>query len=127
MVVQFVPSAEAWIWNALAYAVSQFRVTWQIGWLEPRSTSSHWGWENGLDHRVPVFPSVAAEAGNEALWVEDAVVGWLRARLAGPQPPPPPEVTVQLNELEPVAPVVSRAVTVTLDVAAVVGVPEISP
>src|SRR5260370_34845733 len=88
MVVQFVPSAEVWIWNAVAYAVSQTSVTLQIGWLEPRSTRSHWGSENALDHRVPVFPSVAAEAGNEALWGEDAVVGWLRARLAGPQPPP---------------------------------------
>ena len=45
-------------------------------------------------------------------------------------PPPPPELaalTVQLNEAVPLAPVVSLAVTVTDDVPAVVGVPEISP
>ena len=35
--------------------------------------------------------------------------------------------TVQLNEAVPLAPVVSLAVTVTDDVPAVVGVPEISP
>src|SRR3984957_14285900 len=44
--------------------------------------------------------------------------------------PPPPELaafTVQLNEAVPLAPVVSVAVTVTDEVPAVVGVPEISP
>ena len=35
--------------------------------------------------------------------------------------------TVQLNDAEPAAPVVSVAVTVTVEVPAVVGVPEISP
>jgi hypothetical protein len=34
---------------------------------------------------------------------------------------------VQLNDVDPDAPVVSVAFTVTLDVPAVVGVPEISP
>src|SRR5579872_7072934 len=43
------------------------------------------------------------------------------------QPPPPPLLIVQVNEAEPCAPVVSLAVTVTLLVAAVVGVPVISP
>ncbi len=40
---------------------------------------------------------------------------------------PVPEFTVQLNDAVPFAPVVSVAVTVTDDVPAVVGVPEISP
>ena len=44
-----------------------------------------------------------------------------------PLPVPVPEFTVQVNEAVPSAPVVSVAVTVTLDVPAVVGVPEISP
>src|SRR3984957_11745687 len=44
-----------------------------------------------------------------------------------PVPVPPPEFTVQLNEAVPLAPVVSLAVTVTDDVPAVVGVPEIRP
>src|ERR1039457_4153348 len=39
----------------------------------------------------------------------------------------PAAPTVQLNEAEPDAPVPSFAVTVMLDVPAVVGVPEISP
>ena len=42
-------------------------------------------------------------------------------------PPPPPEFaafTVQLNEAVPLAPVVSLAVTVALEVPAVVGVPD---
>src|ERR1700733_1396785 len=45
-------------------------------WDEPRSTSSHCGSENALDHRVPVFPSVASAAGVPAFSVEEAVVGW---------------------------------------------------
>ena len=40
---------------------------------------------------------------------------------------PPGAFTVQVNEALPVAPVVSLAVAVTVDVPAVVGVPEISP
>src|ERR1700685_1602092 len=41
--------------------------------------------------------------------------------------PVPAELTVQLNAADPDAPVVSVAVTVTLEVPAVVGVPVISP
>src|SRR5215469_16810805 len=41
--------------------------------------------------------------------------------------PPPELLIVQVKLAEPCAPVVSVAVTVTLEVAAVVGVPEISP
>src|SRR6185437_10979085 len=44
-----------------------------------------------------------------------------------PGPPPPAELTVQVNEAVPVTPVVSLAVTVTVEVPAAVGVPEISP
>src|ERR1039457_1252622 len=126
MEVQVVPSGEVWIWNALPYAVSQFSVTWQIDWVEPRSTCSHCGSENALDQRVPVFPSVAAAAGVPAFSVEDAVVGLFSAILVAAQPPLP-EFTVQLNVADPVAPVLSLAVTVAFEVAAVVGVPEISP
>ena len=61
--VQFVPSAEVWIWNAVAYAASQFRVTWAIEAVAPRSTCSHCGSENALDQRVPVLPSTASDAG----------------------------------------------------------------
>src|SRR5215469_15354344 len=43
------------------------------------------------------------------------------------QPPPPLLLIVQLNDVDPCAPVVSVAVTVTDEVAAVVGVPEIRP
>ena len=63
MVVQVFPSGEAWIWNAVAYAASQSSVTSQIVWLVPRSTCSHCGSLNALDHRVLVLPSNAAEAG----------------------------------------------------------------
>src|SRR5258708_24762031 len=41
--------------------------------------------------------------------------------------PPPELLIVQVKVAEPCAPVVSVAVTVTLEVPAVVGVPEISP
>src|SRR5580700_18141 len=41
--------------------------------VAPRSTSSHCGSANALDHRVPVLPSTAAEAGNDAFSTDDAV------------------------------------------------------
>src|ERR1700753_2082254 len=41
--------------------------------LAPRSTSSHCGSLNALDQRVLVFPSTAAEAGNEEFSTEEAV------------------------------------------------------
>src|SRR5450631_216680 len=127
MEVQVVPAGEVWIWNALPYAFSQFRTTWQIDWVEPRSTSSHCGSENALDQRVPRLPSTASWAGEPAFSSEEAVAVLFSARFVVPQVPPPPAVTVQLNEADPEAPVVSLAVTVTLEVPAVVGVPEISP
>src|SRR5260221_383025 len=75
MVVQVELSLETWVWNAVAYAASQARGTWQIVWTEPRSTSSHCGSENALDQRVDRLPSVAFDAGYEALCSDDAVVG----------------------------------------------------
>src|SRR5436190_20882158 len=90
MVVQLLALSETWSWKALAYAVSQVSATWQICWLEPRSTWSHCGSLNALDQRVPVLPSVALAAGVPAFSVEDAVVGRPSARLAPPPPPPPP-------------------------------------
>jgi hypothetical protein len=61
--------------------------------------------------------------------VDEAVVGWFSAALVVPQVPVPPPLPLmtQLKVDEPDAPVPSRAVTVTLLVAAAVGVPEISP
>src|SRR5450755_2162832 len=85
-----------------------------MDWVEPRSTSSHCGSETALDAGVPAFS------------VEDAVAVLFSAILVVPQPLLP-ELTVQLNEADPAAPVVSLAVTVTLEVPAAVGVPEISP
>src|SRR5690349_5269512 len=85
IVVQVAPSFDVWIWNAFAYAASQFSVTWQMFLAEPRSTCSHCGSENALDQRVPVLPSTAAEAGKPAFSVDDAVAGWLRAAFAVPQ------------------------------------------
>src|SRR5262245_50718692 len=40
--------------------------------VAPRSTCSHWGSENALDHRVPGLPSRAALAGVPAFSVEEA-------------------------------------------------------
>ena len=57
--------------------------------VEPRSTSSHCGSENALDHRVPVFPSTAFEAGKLAFSVEDAVAVLPWAMFVVPQVPPP--------------------------------------
>src|SRR5580700_1068844 len=70
-----------------------------MAWLEPRSTSSHWGSEKALDQRVPVLPSTASAAGVPAFSVEDAVAVLFRARLVVPQvpplpPPPPPPLPV---------------------------------
>src|ERR1035438_9135912 len=97
-----------------------------MDWVEPRSTSSHCGSENALDQPVPRLPPTAAEAGKLALWIDEAVAVLFSARLVVPQVPPP-AVTVQPNEADPEAPVVSLAVTVTLEVPAAVGVPEIRP
>src|ERR1022692_711204 len=76
--VQFTASGDVWIWKALPYAVSQFSVTWQIVWLDPRSTCSHCGSLKSLDQRGPAFS------------VDEAVAGWLRAAFAVPQVLPPP-------------------------------------
>ena len=86
------PSGETWIWNAVAYAASQLRLTSQTLWLAPRSTSSHCGSENALDQRVPVLPSTAAEAGKLAFSSDDAVAGWFSAASVVLQVVPPPLV-----------------------------------
>src|SRR5579859_5846478 len=52
---------------------------------EPRSTSSHCGSENALDHLVPVLPSTAADAGVPAFSVEEAVAVLFSATLVVPQ------------------------------------------
>src|ERR1700690_515633 len=58
--------------------------TWQTVWVVPRSTCSHWGSAKALDQRVVWLPSVALEAGQDAPWTEDAVVGWCNARFVVP-------------------------------------------
>src|SRR5690349_1495983 len=75
MFVHVVPSGDVWIWNAVAYAVSQLRTTWLIVADAPRSTCSHCGSLNALDQRVPVLPSTALDAGLPAFSVDDAVAG----------------------------------------------------
>ena len=89
MLVQLVLSVDVWIWNAVAYAASQFSVTPQMLCEEPRSTSSHCGSENALDQRVPVLPSTAAAAGVPAFSVEEAVAVLFSATLVVPQVVPP--------------------------------------
>src|SRR5260370_37448861 len=76
MVVQFVPSGDVWIWNAVAYAASHCSTTWLIDAVPPRSTCSHCGSLNALDQRVPGLPSTASDAGNDAFSTDDAVAGW---------------------------------------------------
>src|SRR4029079_14260718 len=73
IVVQFVASLDVWIWTDLPYAAYQLSTTWQIDWVEPRSTCSHCGSAKALDQRVRVLPSTATEAGVPAFSVEEAV------------------------------------------------------
>src|SRR5436305_1265643 len=92
MLVQVVLSVDVWIWNDLPYAVSQFRVTWQMLCELPRSTSTHCGSLAALDQRVPVLPSTAADAGVPAFSMDDATTGWfcdssVPAAEAGPERP----------------------------------------
>ena len=68
--------AAVWIWNDRANAVSHCRTTWLTVAVAPRSTWIHCGSLNADDHRVPVLPSTAAEAGEPAFSVEDAVAGF---------------------------------------------------
>src|SRR5438552_3646102 len=95
-------------------------------WVLPRSICSHCGSLNALDQRVPVLASTALPAGVPAFSCEDAVAGRPWARFVVPHPPLP-GWTVQVNVAEPVAPVASRAVTVTVDVPAALGEPVIRP
>src|SRR5262249_25500619 len=88
MLVHVDASAETWIWNPVANAASQVRTTWHTAIDEPRSTCNHCGSLNALDHRVPVFPSTAFDAGKDAFSVDDAVAGRPCAAFAVPQPPP---------------------------------------
>ena len=127
IVVHVVASGDVWIWNALPNAVSQFNTTWQMDCVEPRSTWSHCGSLNWLDQRVVRLPSTAAEAGVPAFSVDEAVAVLFSARFVPVLQVPPVPFTVQVNEVEPEAPVPSVALTVTFEVPAVVGVPEIRP
>jgi hypothetical protein len=75
MVVQVLPSVEVCSWYAVAYAPSQRRTIWLMVALAPRSTRIHCGSLKALDQRVAVFPSNAADAGELAFSVDDAVAG----------------------------------------------------
>jgi hypothetical protein len=75
IVVHVDPSGDTWIWNAVANAASHCNTTWPMVCVDPRSTWTHCGSLNALDQRVPGLPSVALAAGNDALSVDDAVVG----------------------------------------------------
>src|SRR5690348_10613071 len=127
MLVQLVASVDTWIWNALPYAASQLSTTWQMLYVAPRSTCIHCGSENALDHRVPVLPSTARFGPVPAFSLPELVAVLLSATFVVPQDPPPPEFTVQVKDVAPEALVVSFAVTVTLEVPAAVGVPEMTP
>jgi hypothetical protein len=59
----------------VAYAASQTRITWSIVAVVPRSTWSHCGSLNWLDHRVPALPSTALAAGVPPFSTEEAVAG----------------------------------------------------
>ena len=72
------------------------------------------------------MPSTADVAGNAAFSCDDAVAGLFSAMFVVPQPPVA-AFTVQVNDVVPVAPVPSWTVTTVVEVAAVVGVPEIRP
>src|SRR6266568_2456523 len=85
MVVQVLASAETWIWYALPDAASHCKTTWQIVWVDPRSTWIHCGSLKALDQRVPALPSTAFAAGKEAFSVEEAVAGRPCARFEVPQ------------------------------------------
>ena len=71
-----VAAGAVWIWNDRANAASQLSTTWVTFAVAPRSTWIHCGSLNADDHRVPVLPSTAAEAGVPAFSVEDAVAGF---------------------------------------------------
>jgi hypothetical protein len=78
-VVYTVDHAEAFVdtctEKAVAYAASQLTWTWSTVYVAPRSTCSHCGSLNWLDHRVPALPSTAAVAGKAADSLDDAVTG----------------------------------------------------
>ena len=60
-------------------------------WVAPRSTCSHCGSPNALDHRVPALPSTAADAGNVAFSSDEAVAGLPCAALVLPHAPNVPK------------------------------------
>src|SRR5215469_17335018 len=91
MVVQLVASCDVCIWYALAYAASQFNVTWLMLYDWPRSTCSHCGSLKPLDHRVPRLPSTALAGPRLAFSLDEDVAGLPWAMLV---PPPPVEVGV---------------------------------
>jgi hypothetical protein len=86
MPVQVLASAEICTWNAVAYAVSQLRITWHTVTVTPKSICSHCGSLNAEDHREPVLPSTAALAGVPAFSVDEAVAVLPCAALTEPQP-----------------------------------------
>src|SRR6266849_6519903 len=102
MLVQVVASLEVWIWNAVAYAVSQVSDTPQTVWVPPRSTWSHCGSLKAEDQRVPVLPSTALGAGKATDSWDDAVAVLPWARLVVEQVVPPPAGVVHCCCADPV-------------------------
>ena len=76
------PSMEIWILYEEAYAVSQFSATVSTCLTEPRSTCHHWLSAKEEDQRVVELPSFARSDVYRLFWVDEAEVGWERARSA---------------------------------------------
>src|SRR5262245_38394132 len=70
------PSGDVCSWNAFPYAASQRSTIRLMACGAPRSTCSHWGSLNALDHRVVVLPSTALAAARLAFSWDDAVAGF---------------------------------------------------
>src|SRR5438132_8549833 len=80
-VFQVVPFVDVCIWKLLAQAASHATVMWSTAKAWPRSTCTHCGSANALDHRVVASPSTTLDAGKAALSTDDAVAVLPRATL----------------------------------------------
>src|SRR2546430_591580 len=132
-VVKVTPSLDTWMSKSRVLNDGSSPPAWAcrtvkelIAIVEPRSTVRILG--VALEHHLSLLPPetlpLNAFAGPSlALHGVDPVAGLFSARLGEP----PLGLTVQVNEVLPVSPVVLVAVTVTEEVTAVVAVPVIRP